>query len=82
MSQRKNESHTRFKIEIMSQDSVAQTLGIPADKNRWHVVKIARKSLKSLPVATHAYIRSLDGHSEVIYAHDGWLKCIVKAAKL
>ena len=74
--------HSRFKIEIKSQDTVIQTLGVPSNRTRLHVVEIARRELRRIATATHAEIRALNGEVQTVYAHDGWLTCQFKALKL
>lgn len=81
-SKANNKIHDRYKVEIVSQDSIVRTLGIPAQKSRFRVVEIARKELKTVPTATHATIRALNGSEHDVFATDGWWKCQLKAFKL
>lgn len=78
----KDVKHSRFKIDIKSQDTVIQTLGVPSNRTRLHVVEIARRELRRISTATHADIRALNGRVHTVYAHDGWLTCQFKALKL
>ena len=74
--------HDKYKIEILSQDSVIRTLGVPENRARVRVLEITRRELRSVPTATHAVVRSLDGTEHTIYAKDGWLRCQLMAFKL
>lgn len=74
--------HDKYKIEILSQNSVIRTLGVPANRQRVRVVEITRRELSSVPTATHAVIRGLDGTEHTVYAKDGWLRCQLMAFKL
>lgn len=78
----KNKVHNRYKIEILSQDSVIRTLGVPDNRPRERVLEITRRELKSTPTATHAVIRALDGTEHTVYAKDSWLRCQLKALQL
>ncbi|MCC5879113.1 MAG: hypothetical protein JJU03_04380 [Idiomarina sp.] len=77
-----NKIHDRYKVEILSQDNLVRTLGIPASRPRVRVVEIVRRELRTASTSTHATIRALDGTEHVIYAKDNWLLCQLKAFKL
>lgn len=82
LNNNKNHIHNRYKVELISQDTVIQTLGVPSNRTRLHVVEIARRELRRISTATHADIRALNGRVHTVYAHDGWLTCQFKALKL
>lgn len=74
--------HSRFKIDLRTENESIHKLGVPDDRSVFHVVDIARSELSRVPAGTHAVIRGLTGKEVVIYKGEGWLKTKVKALRI
>lgn len=74
--------YSKYRVAVMYNDEVLHKLGIPASSSPFKVMEIARRELKNTIVATHVYVRNLNGKEVELRKGHSWLKAQLLALTL